>query len=45
MLYERHKDTTIKTFRNLGLSLNSDGSKSSGLQIRDVPNIYDGSIN
>jgi hypothetical protein len=39
ILHEQHKDTIINTFRNLGLSLNPDGSEDSELKIRDLPNI------
>jgi hypothetical protein len=39
ILHEQHKDTIIKTFRNLGLSLNPDGSEDLELKIRDLPDI------
>jgi hypothetical protein len=39
ILHEQHKDTIINTFRNLGLSLNPDGSEDSELKIRDLPGI------
>ena len=38
-LYKEHKDTIIKTFRQVGLSLNPNGSEDSELSIRDLPNI------
>ena len=38
-LHIEHKDTIIKTFRNVGLSLNPNGSEDSELSIRDLPNI------
>jgi hypothetical protein len=38
-LHIEHKDTTIKTFRNVGLALNPDGSEDAELSIRDLPNI------
>jgi hypothetical protein len=39
ILHEQHKDTIINTFRNLGLSLNPDGSEDSELKIRDLSGI------
>lgn len=39
ILHEQHKDTIVNTFRNLGISLNPDGSEDSELRIRDLPNI------
>ena len=38
-LHVEHKETIIKTFRQVGLSLAPDGSKDSELKIRDLPNI------
>ena len=38
-LHIEHKDTIIKTFRQVGLSLNPDGSEDSELKIRDLPGI------
>jgi hypothetical protein len=38
-LYEKYKDLIIQTFRNVGLSLNPDGSEDSELKIRDLPDI------
>ncbi|KAL5313391.1 hypothetical protein ACEPPN_019124 [Leptodophora sp. 'Broadleaf-Isolate-01'] len=38
-IHSEHKQTIVKTFRNLGLSLNPDGSKDSELKIRDLPDI------
>jgi hypothetical protein len=38
-IHRDHKETTIKAFRNLGLSLNPDGSEDSKLKIKDLPNI------
>jgi hypothetical protein len=34
-----HKDTIIKTFRQVGLALNPDGSEDSELKIKDLPGI------
>jgi hypothetical protein len=39
ILHEQHKETIIQTFRNIGISLNLDGTKDLELKIRDVPNI------
>jgi hypothetical protein len=39
ILHKQHKDTIVNTFRNLGLSLNLDGSKDFKLKIRDLPRI------
>jgi hypothetical protein len=38
-IHRDHKETIIKAFRNLGLSLNPDGSEDSELKIKDLPNI------
>ncbi|PVH67305.1 hypothetical protein DL98DRAFT_600687 [Cadophora sp. DSE1049] len=38
-IYTDYRETIIKTFKNLGLSLNLDGSEDSELKIRDLPNI------
>jgi len=38
-LHIEHKDTIIKTFRQVGLSLNPDSSEDSELSIRDLPGI------
>jgi hypothetical protein len=38
-IHRDHKETIIKTFRNLGLSLNPDGSKDSELKIKNLLNI------
>ena len=39
ILYKQHKDTIINTFRNLGLSLNPNGSEDSQLKIQDILDI------
>jgi hypothetical protein len=39
ILYIDHKDTIINTFKNVGISLNLDGSEDHLLSIRDLPNI------
>jgi hypothetical protein len=39
LVHEHHKDAIIKTFQNVGLSLNPDGSQDHLLSIRDLPNI------
>jgi hypothetical protein len=41
-LHLEHKDTIIKTFRNVGLSLNPNSSEDNELSIRDLPNIIVG---
>jgi hypothetical protein len=41
-LHLEHKDTIIKTFRNVGLALNPNGSEDTELSIRDLPNIIVG---
>jgi hypothetical protein len=38
-LHLEHKDTIIKTFWNVGLALNSDGSEDNELSIRDLPDL------
>lgn len=38
-IHTDYRETIIKTFRNLGLSLTPDGSEDSELKIRDLPNI------
>jgi hypothetical protein len=38
-LHLEYKDTIIKTFRNVGLSLNPDGSQDEELKIKDLPDI------
>jgi len=39
ILHTDHKDTIINTFKNVGISLNPDGSEDHLLSIRDLPNI------
>jgi len=41
-LYLEYKDTIINTFRNVGLSLNPNGSEDQELTINDLPNIIVG---
>jgi hypothetical protein len=41
-LHLEYKDTIINTFRNVGLSLNPDGSEDQELTIKDLPNIIVG---
>jgi hypothetical protein len=41
-LHDEHQELIIKTFRNVGLSLNPDGSEDIQLQIKDLPNIQVG---
>jgi hypothetical protein len=38
-LHLEHKETIIKIFRNVGLSLNPNGLEDHELSIRDLPNI------
>jgi hypothetical protein len=38
-VHKYHKDAIIKSFRDVGLSLPTDGSRDSELSIRDLPNI------
>ena len=44
-VHKEHKDTIIKTFRQVGLSLNPDGSEDSELKIKDLPGIVVGDYN
>ena len=44
-VYEEHKETVIKTFRQVGLSLNPDGSEDSELKIKDLLDIVVGDYN
>ena len=44
-VHETHKDTIIKTFRQVGLSLNPDGSEDAELKIKDLPGIIVGDYN
>jgi hypothetical protein len=41
-VYKYHKDAIIKSFRDVGLSLPTDGSRDSKLSIRDLPNVIVG---
>ena len=41
-LHKDHQDAIINTFRNVGLSLPTDGSQDHELSIRDLPNIIVG---
>jgi hypothetical protein len=41
-LHLEYKDTIINTFRNVGLSLNPDGSEDMELKIKGIPNIQVG---
>jgi len=41
-LHKEHKDTIIKTFRQVGLSLNPNRSEDSELKIKDLPDIVVG---
>jgi hypothetical protein len=38
-MHEIHKELIIKTFRQIGLSLNPDGSEDHELKIRNLPGI------
>jgi Tc5 transposase DNA-binding domain len=44
-VHKEHKDTIIRTFRQVGLSLNPDGSEDSELKIKDLPGIVVGDYN
>src|SRR6266516_386562 len=44
-VHKEHRDTIIKTFRQVGLSLNPDGSEDSELKIKDLPGIVVGDYN
>ena len=44
-LYREHKDTIIKTFKNVGLSLNPDRSEDHKLKIKDLPDLIVGDYN
>jgi hypothetical protein len=39
LVHKHYKSAIIKTFQNVGLSLNPDGSQDHLLSIRDLPNI------
>ena len=44
-VHEEHKETIIKPFRQVGLSLNPDGSEDSELKIKDLLDIVVGDYN
>ena len=41
ILYEKYRDSIIKAFQQVGLSLNPDGSEDWKLKIRDLPGTFD----